>query len=286
MASTPTTRRSKQLPPPPDLSELMNKPKEHAASFIREFDSREPKIRPIIREFREIAAKVRKTQERTDEVRRVGAGALGVAPLGMPFGLLAGAAAVARAEATALALAAAAVAAAAVAGGARALSPRAAAGAIVAAAGAAAAAGGAGVVAAALVIAAGLAICVAGANVTKGMSESGSVKKVEELAKEFMKIVEPLKNDLEEIKRTCEKLEQRSAEVQAEITLREMEELQRSLSIPGRSDGVLSTMEKVFTLTATPEEDRKLRDSIIQSADLCQKVIDDLEKMKEDLKEQ
>ncbi|TDH02497.1 hypothetical protein EPR50_G00173730 [Perca flavescens] len=126
------------------------------------------------------------------------------------------------------------------------------------------------------------------------MSESRSVKKVEELAEDFMKIVEALKKNLEEIKRMCEKLEKRSAELQAGKTLRDMEvfqrilrvveEFQRSLSIPGRSDGVSTTWE-VFRVTATPEEDRKLRDSIIQSADLCEEIIDDLKKMKEELKD-
>ncbi|XP_039635483.1 uncharacterized protein LOC120545307 [Perca fluviatilis] len=245
----------------------MNKLKYHAASFIREFDSREQKMRQIIREFRKIADEVRKMQETTDEVRRVGTGVLGVTALGTPLGLLAGGAGVVAAESTALALAA---------GGAR-----------VAAAGAAGAAGAAVIAAVGTIgagLAAGSAILVAGVNVTKGRLESVSINKVEELGKDFMEMVEPLKKNLKEIKRTCEKLEKRSTELQTGITLIDMLEFQRSLSELVRR-GVLSAMWNIFTITATPEEDRKLTDSIIQSADRCQKVIDELEKMKEELKD-
>ncbi|XP_031177007.1 uncharacterized protein LOC116065611 [Sander lucioperca] len=261
-----TLRRSDSRELPPYLSELMNKREKHAASFIKQFDSSERRMREIVREFREIAAKVRKMQERTDKVRRTA--------LGMPLGLLAGGAAVAAAGTEA--------------------------------AGAAAAAVIATVGTIGVGIAAGSAILVAGANVTKGRSESGSVHKVKQLWKDFMEIIEPLKNDLEEIKttfkkleqrsaeetkKTCEKLEQRSAEetvqLQAEKTLTDMEDFQTLtvVSILGRGEGVMSAMWNVFTLTASPEEDRKLTDSIIQSADCCQEVIDDLKKMKEELKD-
>ena len=89
-------------------------------------------------------------------------------------------------------------------------------------------------------------------NAIKTMKENESAEKVEELGKDFMEIIEPLKKDLEEIKRTCEKLEQRSAELQAGITLRDMEELQRSLR--------------------RVSEDRR---EIIHLADLCSRVVDD-----------
>ncbi|XP_039635380.1 uncharacterized protein LOC120545258 [Perca fluviatilis] len=237
MASTPRRGRSQDLPPPPDHSELMNKPKELAASFIREFDNREPKMRQIVGEFREISDEVRKMQERTDKVRKAGAGALGVTALGMLLGVAAG-----RAESAALTVAAGAT---------------------------------------------GSAILVAGANVTKGISESESVNKVAELGKVFMEIVERLKKHLEEIKRMCAELEETSAELQAEISLKDMEVFQltlRRVSILGRSDGVMS-MWNVVTPTATPEKDRKLTDSIIKSADCCQEVVDDLKKMKEELKD-
>ncbi|XP_039635476.1 uncharacterized protein LOC120545302 [Perca fluviatilis] len=287
MASTPRRRRRRSIDIP---SELMDKLKNHSASFIREVDSSEPKMRPIVREFREIADEVRKMQETTDEVRRAAADVLEVTTFGILLGLLTGRAA----GAVALAVTA---------GGARVLPARALAlraatilSAVAAGLGAAAAAGagatGAAVVAAvgriAAVIAAGSAIVVAGANVTKERSESGSVNKVKQLRTDLMEIVEPLKKALEEIKRTCEEMKQRSAEDQAEITLTDMEALQRIIRVVfelGSGDGVLSAMWKVFRLTSTPEEDRKLTDSIIQSADLCQKVIDDLKKMKEDLKD-
>lgn len=41
----------------------------------------------------------------------------------------------------------------------------------------------------------------------------------------------------------------------------------------------------LFRVTATPEEDEKLRHSIIQSADRCQKVVDEFDTMKKELKD-
>ncbi|XP_049459823.1 uncharacterized protein LOC125905702 [Epinephelus fuscoguttatus] len=142
---------------------------------------------------------------------------------------------------------------------------------------------------------------VVGANKTKIREEKESVKKVKELGKEFMEIVELLKNDLEEIKTTYEELEQRSAEGQAADTLSDMEEFQRivgRVSELRRRTGevldvtvtVLALMRdlfmfilSVFRVTATPEEDQKLRDSIIKSADQCQKVINAFDWMKVEL---
>lgn len=72
-----------------------------------------------------------------------------------------------------------------------------------------------------------------GANTTQARIEKESAKKVEKLGEEFLEIVEPLKNDLEEIKTTCEQLEQQSAEVQAENTLTDM-------SFRGSSDECLN----------------------------------------------
>ncbi|XP_031172875.1 uncharacterized protein LOC116062356 [Sander lucioperca] len=203
MASKPR-RGSKELSP--DRSELMDKLIKLASSFISKFANNEQKIRPIIREFREIADEVRKMQKRTDEANRVGTEVLEVTARGMPFGSLAGGAAVA-----ALAVAAG-----------RAVAVLA----VAVASGRARVAGGA---------ASG--ILVAGV-------KSGSVNKVEELGKDLMEIVEPLKKDLDEIKRTCEELEQRSAELQAELTLTDMEEflILTVVSILGRSDGIFSDM--------------------------------------------
>ncbi|KAA8577395.1 hypothetical protein FQN60_017496, partial [Etheostoma spectabile] len=282
-------RLSRELPP--DLSELLDKLKKHAASFFREFDSSEPKIKEIVKKFEGIADEVRKMQRRTDAVRRAGSGVLEVSALGLlaSGAAVAAGAAVPAAVAAGTAVAAAGAAARAVVAAVRAAPARAAAAGAAVVAGTAAAvaiaaaagAAGAAVVAAVgtigAVIAAGSAILVAGANVRKGISESGSVNTVKGLLKDFMMIVEPLKKDLEEIKRTCEKLEQRSAaKLQAEKTLTDMLGFQilTVVSILGSSEGVLSAMRKVFRLTATPEEDRELPDSISQSADRCQEVVE------------
>ena len=84
-------------------------------------------------------------------------------------------------------------------------------------------AGGASLAAAAA--AAGGAVVV-GANVTKKLVENKSLEKVEELGKQFMEKVEPLKKILKEIKTTCEKLEQKKTEAQAGNTLMEVKEFQ------------------------------------------------------------
>ncbi len=247
MASRPR-RGSKELPP--NLSELMNKLIKHGASFIKVFDNSEPKMRQIVGEFQVIAKEVKEMQERTDTVRRGGAVIGGVALIGIIAGPFTG-------------------------------------GASLLAAGAAATGG----------------VAVVGANVTKVMKENGSATKVEKLGKEFLEIVETLKNDLEEIKTTCEKLEQQSAEVQAKNTLTDVDEFQRTIrrvsELRERSKKSLvvavTVMEVIGNLlllflgilrvTATPEEDKKLRDSIIQSADQCQKVVVEFDKMKTELKD-
>ncbi|XP_032366387.1 trithorax group protein osa-like [Etheostoma spectabile] len=126
-------RLSRELPP--DLSDKLKK---HAASFFREFDSSEPKIREIVKRFEGIAEEVRKMQRRTDAVRRAGSGVLEVSALGL---LASGAAAAAGAAVPAAVAAGAAVAAAGAAGAA--VPAAVAAGAAVAAAGAAGAAGAA-----------------------------------------------------------------------------------------------------------------------------------------------
>ncbi|XP_039635480.1 uncharacterized protein LOC120545305 [Perca fluviatilis] len=255
---------------PPNLSELMNTFITHTTSFIRKFASSEHRMKEIAGEFREISEEVRKMQKRTDKVRTAGAVAGGVgvgAVIGIGLLVLAapftGGASLAAVAPLAVAAGAAAV------GG--------------------AVAGGAAVV--------------VGVNVTKTMKENRSVNKVEELGKDFMEIIEPLKYNLEKIKKTCEKLEQRSAELQAEKTLTDMEDFQRSLrqvsEVAGRSEEVLSSaailmsviggllllIVKVFRLNATHEEDNMLGNSIIQSADHCQKVVKDFDEMKKELKD-
>ncbi|XP_044189110.1 uncharacterized protein LOC122968169 [Thunnus albacares] len=255
--STERSRRwSKDMPP--DLSELMNKLTEHAASFIRLFDNDKPKMRHIVRRFQEIAAEVREMQETTDGVRTAGAVGGGV---GVGVGLLALVAAPFTGGASLVVAAGA--------------------------AGTAAAVGGAATV--------------VGANISKTMKEKGSAEKVEELGKEFMEIVEPLKNKLQEIKTTCEKLEQRSTEALTDNTLSDVREfhmiLGRVSKLKEKSEDILVIvlegmgiihnlilfLLRVFRVTATPEEDKKLRDSILQSADQCQKVVNEFDKMKNEL---
>lgn len=250
MASAPTRRGSKSLPP--NLSELMKDLNGHAASFIVGFDHRESTMRKIIEEFAEISKEVRDMQWQTDTVRKgvVATGLLGavgatVVALGFIAAPLTGGSSLAAAAVGTVAL--------------------------------------------------------VGANVRKTTKESESVKKVEELGKQFMETVEPLKEILEEIKTTCEKLEQKKTEVQAGNTLMEVEEFQRILrrvSDLGKRSGealdeALTVMERIYNLlrlvikvlrvSATPKDDRELTESIMQSADQCQKVFDNFNKMKKEL---
>ncbi|KAL7376974.1 hypothetical protein ABVT39_019324 [Epinephelus coioides] len=257
-------KRRMSITEPISFSDLTTKLMRHADSFISAFDVSEPRMRQIVGEFHKIVDKVKKTQQESDTVRTVGAVVGGVGG-GVGLGLM--------------------ILAAPFTGGTSLLAGGLAAGASAAAAGAAA--GGATVV--------------VGANVIKIREEKESVRKAEKLGKEFMEIVEPLKNDLEEIKTTCEELEQRSAEGQAADTLSDMEKFQRILGrvseLRRRSeevldvvvavlqmiDNMLKLVLSVLRVTATPEEDQKLRDSIIQSADQCQKVMNAFDQMKVEL---
>lgn len=247
MEPKPTRRRtSKELPP--EFSELMNKLFKVAASFIREFDNKEPRMREIITEFQKIVDEVKEIRERTDRQRREARETV-EAPFqnirsSWGFSLLA--APIAAADGTVL---------------------------------------------------------VISANVTKILSENGSVKKVEALGRDFTGIVEPLTKDLEEIKTTCEKLEQKSAELQAQYSLSDMEDFQRKvrsvsqLGNKGREvlevvSGVLvrigqmlALIVQVFRFTSNSEDDEKLKDVIVQSADKCQKVVDNFDQMKTELRE-
>lgn len=141
------------------------------------------------------------------------------------------------------------------------------------------------------------------ANISKILNEKGSAKEVENLGKEFMKIVKPLKNDLEEIKTTCEKLEQKSTEALAGKTLTDMEDFQGILrrvsdlrktsgdaifvvvGVIGLIQNLVTLVVNVFKFSPTPEEDKKLRDAITQSGDQCQKVNQEFDKMKNALKD-
>ncbi|KAL7376104.1 hypothetical protein ABVT39_001118 [Epinephelus coioides] len=250
-------RRSKSLELELNFSKSTKNLMRHAASFISAFDVSEPRMRQIVGEFHKIVDEVKKMQEKTDEQRRAGAFVGGVG-VGVGLGLM--------------------ILAAPFTGGAS----------LLAAGGLAAGAGGAAVV--------------VEANLTKKKEENKSVHKVEELGKEFMEIVEPLKNNLEEIKRTCEELKTPSMKVQAAVTLSDMEDFQRMLTevselaetsgeVLGVAVAVMAEMRdllvlivSVFRVTATPEEDQQLRDSIIQSADQCQKVVNRFEQMKVELR--
>ncbi|XP_049459820.1 uncharacterized protein LOC125905698 isoform X2 [Epinephelus fuscoguttatus] len=289
-------QRRSSLIEPLNFSDLTTKLMRHAASFISVFDVSEPEMRQIVGEFQKIVDEVTEMQQMTDKVRRAGAVGggvgLGLMILAAPF---TGGASLLAAGGLAAAAAGGGGVAAAVGGGVGGvggvglglmiLAAPFTGGASLLAAGGLAAAGGA----------------VVGANVTKIREEKESVRKVEELGKEFMKIVESLKNDLEEIKTTCEELEKRSAEGQAKRSLSDMEAFQR---IVGRVselrrrtgevlDVTVTVMEiihnlfmfivSVFRVTATPEEDQKLRDSIVQSADQCEKVINAFDQMKKEL---
>lgn len=141
------------------------------------------------------------------------------------------------------------------------------------------------------------------ANITKILRENGSVERVESLGKEFMGIVEPLKNELEEIKTTCERLEQKSTEVQAKYSLSDMEDFQWILTrvshlrkrskevlnvtvdILGIIDKLVGLVVQVFRFSSNSEVDKELTDAIIQSADKSQNVIDNLDEMKTELRE-
>lgn len=226
----------------------MNKLVRCAKEFISQFDSSEGEMRRIVREFMEIADEVRNMQEGTDTARTAGAVGGGVTiGLGILFAPFTGGAS--------LALAVAGV-----------------------------TIGGATVV---------------GSNVTQVCKEKGYGKKVQELGEVFMHKVEPMKGNLEEIKTTCEELEQESRKHQAEKTLKNMEEfndiLRRVSELRTRSKGVLEIIIAALTsvngllqlivavvrVTSTPEQDAKLRASIIESSDQCKKVTDELEKMKD-----
>lgn len=261
MASGPKRRHSKQLPP--NLSELMDKLTEEAALFIQQFSTSEPRMREIVEEFLRISNKIKDMQWKMDTVRNVGAVTGGAA---VAAAVVIGASIVAAPFTGGMSLPFGA-----------------------AAIGQVFAAGGVGGVA------------VVAANIRKMMSESGSAKKVEELGKEFMAIVEPMKKNLEEIKMTCEKLEEKSAEAQAENSLTDVEELQRCLrqvsELKEKSAGVLTEsvsvlyainqllilIVSIFRVTATPENDKRLEEAIIQSADQSQKVVNELYEMRNEL---
>lgn len=236
---------------------LLNKLRKNAFLFIQHFDRNESQMRNIVREFQSISNEVKEMQEKTDTARKVGAVTGGIGTGAILGGLM-------LAPFTGgLSLAVAGV-------------------------GAATAVGGGATV--------------VGSNITKMWSESRRAEQVEMWGEEFMKKVEPMKKNLEDIKMTCEDLEKKSAEAQAENTVTDVEELQRTLRRVSRLkemssgllfetiillafvDGLVKLIKQIFRVTATPEEDKKLRDAIINSADQSQKIIEGFDKMTTELR--
>lgn len=136
---------------------------------------------------------------------------------------------------------------------------------------------------------------VVGVNVTKKILENGRALEVESQGREFVKIVEPLKKKLEEINTTCEKMQLEKAKAKAQITLADMavlselqEKSKESVRVAATGmqwiDDLLTLMIDIFTVIPTTEKDNKLADGIIQSADQSQKIIDQFDQMKNELR--
>lgn len=237
---------------------LLNKLRKNAFLFIQHFDRNESQMRNIVRAFQSISNEVKEMQEETDAARKKGAVTAGIGTGAILGGL------VLAPFTGGLSLAVAGV-------------------------GAATAVGGGATV--------------VGSNITKMWSESKHAEQVERWGEEFMRKVEPMKKNLEDIKMTCEDLETKSAEAQAENTVTDVEELQRTLRRVSRLkemssgllfeanillafvDGLIKLIKQIFRVTATPEEDQKLRDAIINSADQSQKIIEGFDKMRTELRE-
>lgn len=278
MASNPRERRrSRELPP--HLSELKRKLAEEGTSFIQQFSSSEPRMTEIVEESLKISNDIKEMQRTTDRVKYYGATG-GLAGLVMVVSL------VAVPFTAGLSLAATAAGATAV--GATAVG---------------AAAAGAAAAGAAAVGAAAVGAAVAGVNIKKMKSESEGAKKVEKLGNEFLVIVEPMKKNLEEIKTACEKMQEKSAETQADNSLTDVEEFQGFLrqvsELKEKSAGVLTEFASmqcvfknllilivsIFRVTPTCENAKKLEEAIIQSADQSEKVVKKFNEMRNELVE-
>ncbi|XP_025764325.1 uncharacterized protein LOC112847276 isoform X2 [Oreochromis niloticus] len=139
-------------------------------------------------------------------------------------------------------------------------------------------------------------------NVIKILSEKDKAKEVKKWGEEFMAKVRLMMKNLEDIKTICEKLEKESAEAQAKNSQIDVDEFQRTLRqvshLNEMSSGLLIVTEtldvmgglvmlikEAFRVTATPEEDQKLRDAIKKAVDQSQKIIEEFDKMRTKLKE-
>lgn len=235
-----------------ELRELMKELYEHTCSFIRIFDNKQTRMTGIKSRLEAIADELKGMHETTDEVRKGGVIG-GAAGLGIfALGLIA-------APFTGGASLAAAAAVGGVVGGA-----------------AGAVAGGAAVV---------------GANVKKSFKEGDSAEEIEKLEREFLEIVKPLRDELENIRKTCEKLEEKSKEVQADLKafIKKVSELRsQSGKVVTEADSLMEKIQnlinsRVFTVTGTPERDKELRDYISESSRLFSKVTKQFEEMKKEL---
>lgn len=121
-------------------------------------------------------------------------------------------------------------------------------------------------------------------SVIKILSDKDKAKEVKTWGEEFMAKVRPMKENLEDIKTICEKLETESAEAQARDSQTDVDEFQRILrrvshlkemssgllvvteTLLDVMDDVVKLIQKDFRVTATPEEDQKLSNAILQSA--------------------
>lgn len=136
----------------------------------------------------------------------------------------------------------------------------------------------------------GLAAVVA-ANLIKTLEENESAKEVDKKIQEFRDIVKPLKRKLEGVK-TCEiyttsadRNDQFQMILQRASGLRESGAIGLTYGVP-----VLSIIGNLLThislrVIATPEKDRELRHSLIQSADESHKAIDELQTIRNKLKD-
>lgn len=139
-----------------------------------------------------------------------------------------------------------------------------------------------------------------GAQVKKTIKERYGAREAEKLGKEFMEIVKPIQNDLEEIQVLCERLAEKPRDVRGEGALVETGEFEKTLSElrskrGNMSDFVFAVMKEInatlrlvtnfFRVTATPEEDDKFSDAIVKSAHQYQKVLGEFDSMKKELED-
>lgn len=240
MDPTAGRKRRNSMEEPPNITEVMTKPK------------REQRMREIVKELHEMAEYIRKKQETADKARTVGAL---VGRLGFVLFLLAVLFPVEAGMVTA---------------------------------------------AVAVIVAGSGAAAVFISNVTKTLKEHGSIQRAEELGNELMMLVESPELHLDTVR---ERTEKESTGAQAEHSLKEVQEFQRTLRQvsaqrkPGSESlfgamtlrHVMNTLTTltlgILSTTATPEEDKRLTHSIRQSADQGQRLIDGFHEMSQKLRD-